>query len=114
MLCHYSDNIVYDVNNCITYNGGGSLLLNGNLGISYVEMKENIYHRLVWSYNDIDVEITWMYQIGEHQYYLVPIVCDGIFKTIIDFFIQSGLNMMLLYVSSQSNLMCPNFTWTLP
>ena len=34
MLCHYSDNIVYDVNNCITYNGGGSLLLNGNLGMS--------------------------------------------------------------------------------
>jgi hypothetical protein len=39
MLCHYSGNIVPEVNSCITYNGGSSLLLIGNLGMSYVEMK---------------------------------------------------------------------------
>jgi hypothetical protein len=33
-------------------------------------------------------------------------VCDGSFKTMIDFFIQSGLNMMILYVSSQPKYMC--------
>ena len=33
-------------------------------------------------------------------------MCDGSFKTMIDFFIQSGLNMMILYVSSQPKYVC--------
>jgi hypothetical protein len=41
------------------------LLLTGNLGMSYVEMKETICHGHGWNYNDIDVEITWRCQIGE-------------------------------------------------
>ena len=39
MLYHYSGNIVPEVNGGITYNGGSSLLLTGNLGMSYVEIK---------------------------------------------------------------------------
>jgi len=31
-------------------------------------------------------------------------MCDGSFKTIKDSFIQNGLNMMILYVSSLSKL----------
>jgi len=59
MLCHYGDTIVPNVNNNITYNGESNLLLNGNSGMSYAEMKEIISHGLAWNYNDIDVEITW-------------------------------------------------------
>jgi hypothetical protein len=58
MLCHYGGIILHDVNNSITYNGGSIFLLNGNLGMSYTEMKETIYHGLWWNYNDINVEIT--------------------------------------------------------
>jgi hypothetical protein len=46
MLCHYAGIILHDVNNSITYNGGSIFLLNGNLGMSYTEMKETIYHGL--------------------------------------------------------------------
>jgi hypothetical protein len=55
---------------------------------------------------DIDVEITWRCQIGEQQCYHVPIVCDSSFKKMIDFFIQKGLNMMILYVSSRTKFVC--------
>jgi hypothetical protein len=79
-----------------------SLLLNVNLDMLYAEMKATIYHEFGWNYNTIDVEITWRCQISEHQYYLVSIMCDGSFKTMIDSFIQSGLNMMVLYMSNQS------------
>jgi hypothetical protein len=108
MLYHYGDTIILDVNNNITYNGRNNLL-NDNLGMSYVEIKETICHGLEWSYNDIDVEITWRCQISEHQYYPVLIVCDYNFKTIIDSSIESGLNMMIFYVSSQPKYVCPNF-----
>jgi hypothetical protein len=40
MLCHYSGTIILDVNSSITYNGGSSILLNTNLGMSYAEMKK--------------------------------------------------------------------------
>jgi hypothetical protein len=46
------------MNNSITYNGMNNLLLNGNLGMSFEEIKETICHELRWNYNDIDVEIT--------------------------------------------------------
>jgi hypothetical protein len=42
MFCYYEDIIVHDVNSGITYNGWGSLFLNSNLCMSYVEMKETI------------------------------------------------------------------------
>ena len=46
MLCYYSDNIVTEVNNSITYSSGSSLLLTSNLGMSYIKMKEIICHVL--------------------------------------------------------------------
>jgi len=33
-------------------------------------------------------------------------MCDDSFKIIIDYFIQSDLNIMILYVSSQSKFIC--------
>ena len=45
MSHHYGDNIVSNVNNNIIYNGGSSLL-NGNLGMTYTEIKETICHGL--------------------------------------------------------------------
>jgi hypothetical protein len=105
MLCHYDVTIVPDVNINIIYNGKSSLLLDGNLNMSYAKIKVIICHRIGWNYNNIDVEITLRCQIGEHQYYLVPIVCDDNFKTMIDSFIQSGLNIMTLYASSRPKFM---------
>jgi hypothetical protein len=55
MLYHYNDVIVSNMNSSITYNDGSSLLLNDNLGISYVEMKLTICHGLGWNYNDIEI-----------------------------------------------------------
>jgi hypothetical protein len=46
MLWNYNDTIVLDVNTSISYNGRSILLLNDNLGMSYVEMKEIICHGL--------------------------------------------------------------------
>ena len=90
MLCYYDDTIVPDVNNSITYNSSNNLLLNGNLGISYAEMKKNY---MSWN---------WV----EYQCYLVPIVYVGNFKTMMDYFIQSELNVVILYVSSRPNSFC--------
>jgi hypothetical protein len=50
------------------------------------EIKKTIWHGLEWNYNDIDVEITWRYQIYKQQFYPVPIVYDDSFKKMIDFF----------------------------
>ena len=100
MLCHYGDTIVPNVNSNITLNGERNLLLNGNSGMSYAKMKEVIFHGLGWNYNDIDVKITWRCWIREHQYFLVLVMCYGSFKTMNDSLIQSGLNMIVLYVNS--------------
>jgi len=58
MLCHYDDNIVPKMSSSITYNDMNNLLLTYNLSMSYIEMKEIIFHGFEWNYNDIDVEIT--------------------------------------------------------
>ena len=58
MLCHYDDNIVPKMSSSITYNYMNNLLLTYNLSMSYIEMKEIIFHGFEWNYNDIDVEIT--------------------------------------------------------
>jgi hypothetical protein len=42
ILCHYSDTTIHDMNSSITYNDRSSLLLIGNLGMSYAEIKETI------------------------------------------------------------------------
>jgi hypothetical protein len=58
MLCYYSDSIVPEMNNYITYNNMSSLLLTGNLGMSYVEIKKTIWYGLEWNYNNINLEIS--------------------------------------------------------
>ena len=63
---HYNGIIVLNVNSSITYNNKSSLLLYGNLCVSYAKIKETISHGLGWNYNDIDVEIIWRCQIEEH------------------------------------------------
>jgi len=105
MLCHYNDTIISDVNINIIYNGESNLLLYSNLSMSYAEIKEIICYRIGWNYNNIDVEITLRCQIGEYQYYLLPIVCDDNFKTTIDSFIQNDLKIITLYASSRSKFM---------
>uniref|UniRef100_A0A2K1XCT1 Uncharacterized protein n=1 Tax=Populus trichocarpa TaxID=3694 RepID=A0A2K1XCT1_POPTR len=74
--------------------------------MSYAEIKETICHGFRWNYNDIDVEITWRCQIGEHQYYPIPIVRNSSFKIMIDSFTQNGLNMIILYVISRPQSVC--------
>ena len=44
MLYHYSNIIVHDVNDNITYNDKSNLLLNGNLSMSDEKMKLIIFH----------------------------------------------------------------------
>jgi len=44
MLCHYSDIIIHNVNDNITYNDESNLLLNDNLNMSYEKIKLIIYH----------------------------------------------------------------------
>jgi hypothetical protein len=58
MLCHYGNNIILGVNSSSSYNDVNSLLLTGNLNMSYSDMKEIICHVFGWNYNDIDIEIT--------------------------------------------------------
>ena len=61
MLCHYCCTIVHDVNIILHIIVEISLLLNGNLGMSYAKMKETIFYGLGWNYNGIDVEMTWRF-----------------------------------------------------
>ena len=65
-----------------------------------MDIKQVICHKLEWNYNDIEVDIC---KVGEHHYYLVSIAYDISFKTMIDSFVQSGLYMKKLKISSQSN-----------
>jgi hypothetical protein len=44
MLCNYSNIIVHDVNDNITYNDKSNLLLNGNLSMSDEKIKLIIFH----------------------------------------------------------------------
>jgi hypothetical protein len=46
MLYHYSGTIDSNVSSSITYNNKSSLLLNGNLSMSYTKMKEISSHGL--------------------------------------------------------------------
>jgi hypothetical protein len=53
-----------------------------------------------WNYNDVDVDITWGFYVEEHQYFSILISSDVSFGTTIELFIQSGLNMVELYLGS--------------
>jgi hypothetical protein len=57
MLYQYGGSIMHDANNNTVYNGESSLLLNDNLEMSYIKIKINIFYRLKWNYNDINIKI---------------------------------------------------------
>jgi len=65
MLCHYGVTVAPYMSNNITYNGGSNVLLNDNLGMSFMDVKQAICHELEWNYNDIEVDITWKCKVGE-------------------------------------------------
>jgi hypothetical protein len=42
MLCHYGVTVALYMNNNIIYNDGSNVLLNGNLGMSFMDVKQAI------------------------------------------------------------------------
>jgi hypothetical protein len=66
--------------------------------------KKIICERLELNYNDVEIDITWKYLVGEHQYFPIRIACDVDFRNMMKMFVQSGTNMMELYVSSRPKL----------
>jgi hypothetical protein len=66
--------------------------------------KKKLCERLELNYNDIEINITWKCLVEEHQYFPIRISCDVDFRNMMEMFVQSGTNMMKLYVSSQPKL----------
>lgn len=54
MLCYCGGNIILDMNN----NNGSNILLNANIGMSLMDIKQVIFHGLRWNYIDVKVDIT--------------------------------------------------------
>jgi len=46
MLCHYGVTVAPYMSNNITYNGGSNVLLNDNLDMSFMDVKQAICHEL--------------------------------------------------------------------
>jgi len=82
ILRHYSDTIIPDMNNNITYISRNGVFLNGTRGMSFKDIKKVIYGRLELNYNDIEIDITQTYLVGEHQYFSIPIAFDVDFKNV--------------------------------
>jgi len=59
-------------------------VLNAIRDMPLVDIKQVICGELRLNYNDIKVDITWRYLVGEHQYFLIPIACDVSFGTMIE------------------------------
>jgi hypothetical protein len=68
--------------------------------MSFKDTKRVIRERLELNYNDVKIDITRRFLVGEHQYFFIPIVCDVDFRNMIEMFIQDGTNITKLYVSS--------------
>jgi hypothetical protein len=58
ILCFYS-NIIVNIDNRITYNGGSHEFLTPTSNISYNELSRMLCDRLGWNMFEIKVEITW-------------------------------------------------------
>ena len=58
MLCHYSETIVLDMNNSITYIVKSTVFLNGIIGMSFEDIKKVMCERLKLNYNDVEINIT--------------------------------------------------------
>lgn len=68
--------------------------------MSFKDTKRVIRGRLELNYNDVKIDITRRFLVGEHQYFFIPIVCDVDFRNMIEMFIQGGTNITKLHVSS--------------
>ena len=100
MLCHYDGTIILDTNNSITYIDKSTVFLNGIRGMPFEDTKKVTYRTLELNYNDIEIDITWMCLIMKHHYFSIPITCDGDFRNMMEMFVQSGTNMMELYMNN--------------
>jgi hypothetical protein len=97
ILCHYSDTIVPDTNNSITYIEKN---INATKGMSFEDTEKIICGRLRLNYNSVGIDITWRSLVRERQYFSILIVYDVNFKNMIELFVQSETNMMEFYVSN--------------
>lgn len=58
------------------------VFLNGIGNISFEDTKKIIRERLELNYDDVKLDITWRYLVGEFQYFFVPIVWNVDFRNI--------------------------------
>jgi hypothetical protein len=77
------------------------MFLNATRSMSFKNTKNIICGRLELNYNDVEIYITWRCFVGKHQYFPILIACDVDFRNMMEMPVQSGTNMMELYVSSQ-------------
>jgi len=77
------------------------MFLNATKSMSFKNTKNIICGRLELNYNDVEIYITWRCFVGKHQYFPILIACDVDFRNMMEMPVQSGTNMMELYVSSQ-------------
>jgi hypothetical protein len=57
MLCHSGGTIILDMNNSITHNNKSNILLNANICMSLMDIKQVICHGLRWNYINVKVDI---------------------------------------------------------
>jgi hypothetical protein len=100
MLCHYDGIIVLNTNSSITYINGSTIFLNGTRNMSFKDTKQVIYERLGLNYNDVEIVITCKCLVEKHQYFSVPITYDVDFENMMELFVQSGTNIIELYMSN--------------
>jgi len=93
--------IIPYMNNIITYISRSTMFLNGTRSMSFKNTKKVICERLELNYNDVEIYITWRCFVGKHQYFPILIAYNVDFKNMMEMPVQSGTNMMELYVSSQ-------------
>jgi hypothetical protein len=58
MLCYNGGTITLDMNNSITHNNESNILLNANICMSLMDIKQVICHGLGWNYINVKVDIT--------------------------------------------------------
>jgi hypothetical protein len=70
----------------------------------HLKIPKKLHMKLELNYNDVEIDITWMCLIMEHHYFFIPIACDVNFRNMMEMFVQSGTNMMELYMNNQPKL----------
>lgn len=99
LLCHYNSTIIDNDNNSTNIEGS-NVISNVELDISQPELKEVMYGRIEWNYNEIN--ITWRTQTREHLifYITMPISCNINLKSMIGLATKYGLRYVELYLNS--------------